>query len=272
MGDFNELEVLQIMGFGVYLTEGNSKILLPKNNVPSHIKIGDKLTVFIYSNADGRPVATTMKPKAVIEDFECLTVKTVTDFGAFLDWGIDKDLFVPFKEMEHKMEVGKKYVVRVCLDVQTNRVFAASNLSKYLQRAGEQLTTGEQVKLIVYDKHELGYKIIVNDLYAGMLFYNEVFEDLHIGDKRTGYVKKVRDDGKLDISLQPPGFKAIIDAKNPVLAMLEEAGGFLPYHDGSSPEEIKQKFNMSKKAFKKTIGSLYKEGKITIKGYGIYLK
>ncbi len=272
IGDFNELEVLQIMDFGVYLTEGSSKILLPKHNVPAHTKIGDKLTVFVYSNSDGRPVATTMKPKAVIEDFECLSVKNVTDFGAFLDWGIDKDLFVPFKEMEQRMEVGKKYVVRVCLDLQTNRVFAASCLSKYIISATSRVEEGQKVKLLIYEKHELGFKTIVDDLYSGMIYYNEVFEDLQIGDKREGYIKKIREDGKLDISLQPPGFKAIVEAKDPIIEKLEKANGFLSYHDKSSPEDIKNIFNMSKKAYKKAIGSLYKESKIIIKDNGIYLK
>ncbi len=270
IGNYNELEVAEVMDFGIYLKGGNKKIFLPKKNAPSNIKKGDKLTVFVYGNSEGHPVATTLKPKATVEQFTALTVKEITEFGAFLDWGIDKDLFVPFKEMEEPMRKGKKYVVKVCLDHLTGRVYASSAIYKHLDKDVSGLKEGQKAELLVCKKHHLGYEVIIDNRFGGLLYANEIFTDLTIGSKHTGYIKKIREDGKIDVSLQAPGFQAVLDGTKPLLEKLAKNNGFLPLHDDSKPEEIKKMLGISKKRFKKIVGILYKEKKIIIKENGIY--
>ncbi len=270
IGSYNELEVIKKTNIGIYLGTQAESVFLPQRKVPANTQIGDKLTVFVYTDSQDRPIATTERPKAAAGEFACLRVMDVTPFGVFMDWGLDKDLLVPFKHQHQRMEKGRKYVVRLCLDEKTNRVIGVSKLNQFLSDKPVDIKEGQKVSLLVYGFMEVGMMVIVDHKYAGLLYRNEVFEKLFIGDEREGYVKKIREDGKIDVSLQKQGHLAIDDSKTAVLAALEKSSGFLPYHDKSDPEDIKHIFKMSKKAFKKAIGGLYKDKKIKISEEGIH--
>ncbi len=272
IGSYNELTVDRIFDFGVYLeSEQGADVLLPGKYVPEGTAVGDRLKVFVYTDSEDRPVATTQTPKAVVGEFACLRVKDVNAFGAFLDWGLDKDLFVPFKRQHRQMEVGRSYVVRVLLDEQSGRVVAASRLNAFFNKDTRGLEEGEAVRLMIYDFTDLGIMAVVDNEYSGVLYRSEVFEPLRFGDVRDGYIKKIRPDGRLDLMLRKPGYAAVTDLKPQVLEALERAGGFLPYHGKSDADEIRAVFKMSKKVFKQVIGGLYKEGAITVGEDGMRL-
>lgn len=258
--------------FGMYLQSDQGEILIPNKYIPESTKIGNTLKVFVYTDSEDRLIATTLQPNGVVGEFAAMEIKQVTNFGAFLDWGLEKDLLLPHNEQHRRVQIGKKVVVRICLDHKTNRVVAVGKLNSFFDKDLSTLQEGQQVDLMVFDETDLGYPAIINDRYAGMIYKNEVFEPLKIGDRKVGFIKKIREDDKVDLSLQQQGFKAVDDAKTIIMQALKDAGGFLPYHDSSSPEEIKNYFQMSKKAFKKAIGGLYKEGQITISTDGIRLQ
>jgi uncharacterized protein len=269
VGEYNTLKVARQVDFGMYLTDGQQDILIPNKYIPEGTQVEDMLNVFVYKDSEDRLIATTLEPYGKVGDFAVMEVKQVADFGAFLDWGLEKDLLVPTREQHRRLHEGQRVVVKLVLDHKTQRVIGVSKLSAFFKKDISGLEEGQQVEIIIFDDTDLGYVALVDGLYAGMLYRNEVFEPLTIGDKRTGYIKKLRDDGKIDLSLYPAGVAAIGDAKDKVWEMLVQAGGFLPYHDNSSPEEIRDNLLMSKKAFKKAIGGLYKEGKIQISPSGI---
>lgn len=271
IGKFNNLEVVREVDFGFYLSSDKGDILIPRKYVPEGTKIGEILNVFIYTDSEDRLIATTLDPIAVVGEFAAMKVKDVTNFGAFLDWGIEKDLLVPDNEQHRKLYVGQTTVVRLCLDARTERVIGVGKLSPFLNKDFSQLEEGQLVNLMVYDETDLGYMVLIENQYSGMLYYNEVFEPLFIGDERKGHIRKLRSDGKIDVRLNKAGVEGIDDSKNLILTKLETSNGFLPFHDKSDSESIKEAFQMSKKVFKKAIGGLYKDGKIVILDDGIKL-
>lgn len=271
IGNYNTLKINKETPQGLYLDSSEGEILLPGKFIPPDYKIGETLEVFVYTDSEDRLVATTQRPLVTEGQFATLKVKDVSRFGAFLDWGLDKDLLLPYKEQAHPVKVNDIVVIRACLDHQTHRVIAVSKIESFLEKETSLLEAGQPVELIVYDRTPLGYKVVVEQKYGGMLYHNEVFKPIRMGEKTMGFVKKVREDGKLDLALQQTGYHAIQDAKTQILSQLRDAEGFLPYHDNSSPEEIRNAFQMSKKAFKKALGGLFKENKIDISEEGIHL-
>ena len=271
VGEYNELEVVKQMDFGIYLRDEDTEILMPTKWVPQGTAIGDKLEVFVFRDSDDRLIATTVKPFATADTFAFLECRQVNDTGAFLDWGMDKQLFVPFREQAQHMEEGKSYVVFVYVDEETDRLVASSKLSRFIIREDVELVEGDIVELLVYSETDLGYNAIVNDLYTGLIYKNEIFESIRVGDKMQGYVKRIREDEKIDLSLQKSGYELVDDVKWRILKLMKEENGFLSLNDNSSPEEIKAKLQISKKAFKKAVGALYKERLVKLTDKGIQL-
>ncbi|MFV0520934.1 MAG: S1 RNA-binding domain-containing protein [Mangrovibacterium sp.] len=272
LGSVNELEVVKKVDFGVYLDGGQSgEILMPLRYVPENCEIGDQLEVFVYLDGEERLVATTEEPFAQVGDFAFLEVMQVTDFGAFLDWGVLKQLFVPFREQQTRMEVGRKYVVYVYVDDMSERIMASSKLDKFVDNLPIDYEAGEKVSLLIAGKTELGYKAIIDNSHWGLIFNNEVFKPIRIGDTFDGYIKNIREDEKIDLSLTREGYQKVEGIAGDIIEKLKAAGGFLPIHDKSSPELIVKTFGISKKNFKKAVGSLYKERLISIEADGIKL-
>lgn len=273
IGDYNELEVLRSTSVGVFLGDAEgTEILLPNKYVPKDIKLNDTLRVFCYLDHEERPVATTLKPYVRRDEFAFLTVAEVNNIGAFLDWGLEKQLLVPFKEQRIRMEPGKNYVVRCFLDEKSFRLMASAKTDKFFTADHPPFGINDEVEILVNRKTDLGWEVIVDNLFKGLVFFDDVFKTIEIGLRSKGYIKKVREDGKLDISLQPTGVKMLDSAATQILMELKEGDGFLGLHDKSSPEEIKEKLQMSKKSFKKGVGILYKQKKIVLLPDGIRLK
>lgn len=267
LGDFNELEIAREVDFGVYLTSEDGDILLPSKYIPEGAKVGDVIRVFIYRDSEDRMIATNLEPFAKVGEFACLTCTDVTPFGAFLDWGLEKDLLVPLTNQKSKMQVGRKYCVYVYVDETSDRVVATSKLGKYLQNENIDLAEGDEVDLLVAGFTDIGTKVIINNAYMGMLYNNEVFKNLRIGDETKGYIKLIRPDDKVDVTLRKPGTTQRIesdDASEKIIRLLEAGSGWMPLSDSSTPEEIYTALGISKKAFKRAIGGLYKAGRITI--------
>jgi hypothetical protein len=272
IGEYNKLKALNHSNFGFYLTDGSVKVLLPNKYVPEDLKAGDDIEVFVYTDSEDRPVATTLKPKAIVGEFALLTVKEVNRIGAFLDWGLEKDLFVPFKMQLDDMKPGKPYYVRVLLDEDTNRVIATTKLKEFLRYDPADFKVNQEVDILALGFNGIGIDVIVNGEYSGMLYRNEVFKIIEAGDRAKAYVKKVREDGKLDLALQPHGYRAVVPAAaEQILGALKYYNGFLPVNDKTAPAEIERQFHMSKKTFKKAVGSLYKDRVIKVESRGITL-
>lgn len=272
IGNYNTLRIIKLISFGVYLDGGDGKeILLPTRYVPKGAKVDDEVQVFIYHDNEGRLIATTLHPKAVVGEFAFMRVKSVNSTGAFLDWGLMKDLLVPFKEQKMAMREGKWYLVYVHLDHLTGRIVASARVEKFLGNVPPEYESNQEVDLLVADDTEIGYKVIVNDLHWGMIYHNQVFQRLEKGERLKGYVKGVREDDKLDISLQPLGYQRVDGISQRILEALQMKDGYLPVHDKSDPEEIYSLFRCSKKAFKQAIGSLYKQHRIRMEADGIRL-
>lgn len=272
LGDYNELTIVKEVEFGIYLDGEDTEILLPKKFVPETAKVGDKLTVFLYRDSMDRLIATMLKPVAKIGECAFLRVKDVNQAGAFLDWGLEKDLFVPFREQKERMKVGDSHVVFIYLDERTDRLAASPDLNGFMEKENIELTENEEVNLIVYRITDLGYSVVINNKYLGVAYHDEVYKNVNIGDKLTGYIKKVRDDKKIDVSFRKFGMAEVDDSKKVILDELQKWGGSLGLSDNSSPDLIKDRLNMSKKTFKKAIGGLYKDGKIELTDAGIKLK
>lgn len=247
------------------------EVLLPNQYITDEMQVGDNIRVFVYLDSEDRPVATTQTPKIIRNEFAFLEVKDVSEYGAFLDWGLIKDLFVPFREQNPPMEVGEWHVVFLYLDQKTSRLLASAKIDKFLEN--ERLTVGEgdEVDLLIWQKTDLGYNVVVNQYHKGLVYANEVFRELQIGDAIKGYVKKIREENKLDISLQKTGYEIVEPVAQLILDEVKKSDGFLNLSDSSSPEEIYKRLQISKKVFKKAIGGLYKQGRIRIAGEGIYL-
>lgn len=272
IGNYNTLEITKETPQGLYLASSQGEILLPNKFIPQNYTLGDHLTVFVYTDSEDRLIATTQTPKVKVGAFASLLVKDVTRYGAFLDWGLDKDLLLPYKEQPYQVKAGDHVVIRAFLDYKTQRVIAVAKIESFLEKDTHTLEEGKEVSILIYDRTPMGYKAVVDQKYGGMIYQNEVFNPIQVGVSMTGYIKKIREDGKVDITLQQTGYAGVLDAKEQIMQQLQDEGGFLPYHDNSSPEAIKEKFHMSKKNFKKAIGGLFKEGKVNIKEEGLYLR
>lgn len=271
-GKINKLKVLRETDAGYHLAdEDGNEVLLPASHAKEKFRKGDKTEVFIYSDADGRQLATLQRPVVQLDHYALLRVTDVTDHGAFMKWGPEKDLFVPFAEQKFPMEKEKFYVVYVYMDEISKRIVGSSRLDKFLSNEGHTLEGGQEVEVFIFEESGLGFSCIINGKYTGLIYHNEVFQDLFIGDELIAYVKTIRDDGLIDISLQKSGFKNVLSATDTVLDYLETHNGFLNLHDKSSPDEIADKFNMSKATYKKAIGILYRHRKVLIKPEGVYL-
>lgn len=271
IGKYNRLEVKKLSAIGAYLVSEMGDILMPTKYVPEGLKPHEHVKVFVYLDSEDRLLATTLTPKAQVGEFAVLQVKDVTPVGAFLDWGLEKDLLVPYSEQPRPMQKGEKYMVRVYLD-RSERIAASAKIGKFLERARVALKEGEEVQLTFWEYGDLGAKVIINGRYEGLLFRSELFGNYEIGDSVTGYVKKLRSDGKIDVTLRKGGVQDIHGGRETLLRVLGERGGFLPVGDKSPPELISEMFRMSKKSFKTVIGNLYREGVIEITPEGIRLR
>lgn len=272
IGKLNELRVVKELDFGIYLDGGDlGEILMPKRYVPEGCKVDDMLEVFIYLDSEDRIIATTEKPYAMVDDFAILKVVAVNSAGAFLDWGLPKDLLVPFSEQRPVMKEGESYVVRIYLDLKTSRLAASSKLDKFLQNKPGSFQQGQEVELLLCDRTDLGWKAIVDNMSWGVLYENEIFQEVKKGQKIKGFIKKIRDDGKIDLCLQKPGYEKVDDISEMIITALKAQGGFIPVTDKSSPEIIQKLFGISKKTYKKAIGAIYKKKLITIEKDGIKL-
>lgn len=273
IGTDNTLTIARQTQFGLYLEDHDgNEVLLPNKYVPNQFEIGQEVTVFVYLDHEQRPVATTLEPHIYINEFALLRVNHTNELGAFLGWGLEKDLFVPFREQARKMEKGKRYLVYLYLDEKTGRLVASSKTNQFLSNDSLKVQLDDEVDLIISHITEAGVNVIVNERYKGLLYKNEIYDDgIKPGDRMIGYVKNIRPDNKLDISLQQPGYEGVAPSSEKVLEELRANRGFLRLNDDSHPEDIKSVLKMSKKTFKKAIGLLYKEKKIEIKPDGIYL-
>ena len=265
LGEYNRLKVVKRVDFGLYLDGGREgEILLPKRYVPQEAQPGDELEVFLYLDQDERLVATTEHPLACVGDFAYLEVAWVNEYGAFLRWGLMKDLFCPFREQKMRMEQGRGYIVHVHIDDESYRIVASAKVERYLQQGRPDVHRYEAVDVLVWQKTDLGFKVIVNNRYAGLVYDDQVFRPLHTGDRVTGYIDNIRPDGKLDITLQPTGHKHDLDFADTLLRYLQEHGGSCPFGDKSEADDIKRVFQVSKKVFKRAVGDLYKRQLIDI--------
>lgn len=271
VGDYNVLKVLRALDFGFYLDDGKEGILLPKRFVPENLQINDTLRVFVYHDSESRLVATTQHPKGVVGDIVKLKAITVTDLGAFLDWGLMKDIFVPKSKMLGIMRQGAEYLVKIYVDEQTGRVAATEKIEPFLSNENLTVKEHDEVDLTVYRRTDIGYLVIINNIHTGVLHFNEIFRNITEGDKMKGFIKKIRPDNTIDVAAGKKGYIRVEDEVGKILRLLQENNGYLPYHDKSNPEEIYDFFGMSKKAFKMAVGSLYKQKKITLTKTGIKL-
>lgn len=271
IGKYNTLKIERDTQVGIYLSDGKEDILLPNKYVPREFEIGEEIIVFVYLDHEERPVATTLEPYIYLHEFALLRVNYTNKFGAFLDWGLEKDLFVPFREQARPMEKGKRYLVYMYIDEQSNRLVGTSKINQYLNNDEITVEIGEEVDLIISHITDMGINVIINELHKGLMYKDEVYEDLRTGDRMKGYIKTIRPDNKIDVSLQKAGFDNIEPNAEKILDELRANRGFLRLNDDSHPEDIKTVLRMSKKTFKKAIGTLYKQKLIYIKEDGIHL-
>jgi len=271
IGEYNTLKVIRMVDFGVYLDDANEGILLPKRFVPENTKIGDELKVFVYHDSENRVIATTQHPKGVVGDIVLMKAVTVTRQGAFLDWGLMKDIFVPTSKQLSGMRTEGEYLVKIYIDEQTGRVAATEKIESFLSNDELTVKEKEEVKLVVYRRTDIGYVVIINNKHTGVLHFNEIYRNIRVGDSFKGFIKAIREDNKIDVAAGTSGYKRVEDEGDKILRLLQENNGYLPYHDKSDPEEIYSFFGMSKKTFKMTTGTLYKQRKIEFTQTGIKL-
>ena len=272
LGKYNQLEVVKEVDFGLYLDGGDDgKILLPSRYVPEGTKVGDMLNVFIYLDNEERLVATTLDPYAQVGQFAYLEVAWVNQYGAFLNWGLMKDLFVPFREQKLKMQVGRKYIVHVHLDEESYRIMASAKVEHFLSDEKPEYNAGEEVDILIWQRTDLGYKAIIDNKFSGLLYENEIFQPISVGMQMKAFIKQVREDGKIDLELQQGGMKKVKDFSDTLLAYIKEQRGFIRFTDKSDAEQIYNTFGVSKKTFKKAVGDLYKQRLIVLEPNGIYL-
>ena len=265
LGDYNRMTVVRTVDFGVYLDGGEEgEVLLPARYVPDGCKEGDELEVFVYLDSEERLVATTQTPLAKVGDFACLEVAWVNEYGAFLNWGLMKDLFCPFREQKMKMEKGKSYIVHVHIDHESHRIVASAKVEHYFDPSFPPYRYGDETDLLVWQKTDLGFKVIIDNRFPGLVYKNQIFKDIRTGDRMKGYIEAVREDGKIDVMLQPTGWRMTKETADVLLDHLETHQGVCLLTDKSPAEDIYQTFQVSKKSYKKAIGDLYKRRLITI--------
>jgi len=272
LGIYHTLRIDRTTLVGLFLTDEKDDVLLPIKYVPKKFEMNDMLEVFVYLDHEERPVATTLKPYITLGDYAFLRVNYTNEYGAFLDWGLEKDLFVPFQEQARPMEQGKRYMVHMYLDEKTNRLVGSSKINQFLSKEPLHLESGTEVDLIISHITDLGINVIVNGTHKGLVYKNEVYTDsIRPGDKTKGYIKIIRPDGKIDVTFNRIGVEAIEENAQVILDELKASRGFLRLNDNSSPDDIKTILKMSKKTFKKAVGTLYKQKLIEIKDDGIHL-
>lgn len=272
LGDYNRLSIVKEVDFGLYLDGGDEgEILLPSRYVPKGAKTGDELNVFVYLDQDERIIATTEHPRVKVGEFGFLRVAWVNQYGAFLDWGLMKDLFCPFSEQKKKMEIGSWHVVHVHIDEESYRIVASAKVEHFLNKQPADYGHNDAVDLLVWQQTDIGFKVIIDNAYQGLVYSNRIFRDVHVGDRLRGYIDQVRPDGKIDVMLQPSGRQSTIDFVDTLIDYLLAHGGRCPYGDKTDPEVIKQVFGVSKKTFKRAIGDLYRKHIIVIGDDGIQL-
>ena len=272
LGKYNQLEVVKEVDFGVYLDGGDDgEILLPSRYVPEGCKPGDVLNVFIYLDNEERLIATTLQPKVQVGEFACLEVAWINEYGAFLDWGLMKDLFVPFREQKMKMQKGRSYVVHAHVDEESYRIMASAKVERYLSKEKPDYQPGQEVEIMIWQRTDLGYKAIVENQYSGLIYQGEIFKSLEPGMKLTAYIRQVREDGKIDLTLQKDGQKKVEDFAEVLLQFIKDQGGHTLLNDKSAAEDIYEAFGVSKKTFKKAVGDLYKKRLIVLEEGGIRL-
>ncbi len=265
LGDYNQMTVVKEVDFGIYLDGGDEgEILMPKRYVPEGTKPGDVLNVFLYLDQDERPIATTEKPLAKVGDFAYLEVKWVNQYGAFLGWGLMKDLFCPFREQKMRMVMGNSYIVYVHIDEESYRIVATAKIDKYFDFSHPTYQHGDEVELLVWQKTDLGFKVIVDNRYQGLLYKDQIFQHIHTGDRLKGYIDKVRDDDRIDVTLQPTGQQQVTDFAGILYQYLKDHDGECDLGDKSEADDIYERFHVSKKVFKRAIGDLYKRRLIDI--------
>ncbi|HRG01696.1 MAG: S1-like domain-containing RNA-binding protein [Bacteroidia bacterium] len=270
LGKTNTLTILRSTPPGMFLGDDeNEVVLLPHKYVEPEFEIGQKVDVFIYRDSEDRLIATRLKPYAEVNQFAYLNVSEVTKIGAFLDWGLEKDLFVPFKEQKHKMFEGYSYVVYIYIDDVTERIVASSKINKFISNEVLTVKQGDEVDLVVYNETDLGFTCIINGSHKGLIYHNDIFTDLSVGDQVKGYVKLIRENNLIDLSLQNIGFKHVLSSTEKILEYLNTHDGYLDLNDKSSPDLIERRFDMSKSTFKKSIGILYRQRKVTIHDDGV---
>ncbi len=271
VGLYNKLTVARLVEIGAYLDDGGEGLLLPKRFLPEHTKVGDELNVFIYHDSESRLIATTQHPLGVVGDIVLLKVVSVTPQGAFMDWGLMKDIFIPKSKQRSRMYVDEKYLVKIYIDEQTGRVAASEKIEHFLSNTTLTVKEMDLVDLMVYRRSDIGYVVIINNMHTGIIHFNEVFRNMDIGDKFKGFVKHISPENKIDVVAGKPGYEKVNDETSRVLQLLEDNNGYLPYNDKSDPDAIYAFFSMSKKTFKMTTGSLFKQHKIIFTSTGIKL-
>lgn len=286
LGQKNILKAAWKVDFGMYLEGGGyeGKILLPERYVPEDLEVGDEIEVFLYLDNEERLIATTLEPKAMVGDFAYLEVAWVNEFGAFLNWGLMKDLFCPFREQKRRMQQGRSYIVHVHIDEESYRIMASAKVEHYLKpiptpmqptplgKEEERIyKVGDEVELLIWQKTDLGFKVIIDNAYAGLIYDSQVFQSLHTGDQVKGYISNIRPDGKVDCALQKSGHQHTVDFAEHLLRYLEVRGGRCFLHDKSDAEDIKNQFGVSKRTYKQAVGDLYKRHLIRITENGIEL-
>ncbi len=271
VGNYNQLAISRITASGAVFNSDEGDILLPLRLLPKGAEAGTVLDVFVYVDSDGRLTATTRKPRAVVGEFALLKVKEATTVGSFLDWGLEKDLLLPFGEQTEPVRRGDQVLVRVYLHT-SGRIAASAKLEKYIRPVDDSLSEGAEVDLLVYACTDLGAKVLINNSFGGLIFHTEFVVKPSCGERLRGYVKKIRDDGKVDVTLRKGGALEAAKDREIILDALAAHNGFLPLTDKSSPEEIAEQLRLSKKSFKKAVGGLYKEGAVSINPDGIRLR
>ena len=295
LGEYNTLKMVKVAErpnphsfggketFGIFLDGGDEgEILMPERYVPEGVKVGDDVRCFVYLDQDERPIATTEQPLATVGDFAYLKVNWVNEHGAFLDWGVMKDVFCPFREQKKRMEIGDSYIVHIHIDEESYRIVASAKVDRYITDFNDEdeetrralfdrQRTGQPVNLLIWQKTDLGFKVIVENRYAGLIYQDQIFQYVHTGDRLRGYIQNIREDGKIDVALQPAGRKQTEDFAQTLLQWLRDNGGHCPLGDKSDAEDIKRQFQVSKKVYKRAVGDLYKRRLIVIREDGIEL-
>jgi predicted RNA-binding protein (virulence factor B family) len=272
LGVKNTLKILRGTSVGMFLGDDEENdVLLPKKYVPENAIVGDDIEVFIYKDSEDRIIATNLEPKIQLNEFACLQVKAVTAIGAFLDWGLEKDLFVPFREQNKKMEEGKWYAVYLYLDDETDRLVASCKVNRYFEKENIDLKIGQEVDLLIFEETDMGLNAVINNKYKGLIYENEIFQRVKVGSRTKGFIKNIREDKRIDLSLQKQGYESIEPNAERILNKLKSNNGFLDITDKSDANYVMYQLEMSKKTFKKAIGALYRQRIVRLEDDGIYL-